>query len=131
MSVSKSFIAHALDLMELVGPVQGRAMFGGYGLYTGGAMFALLDDDELFLKADAESVDAFVAAGCRQWVFPGPKGPTPGGYWRPPDDAHDDPEGMLPWARLAVEASRRAAAAKARKKNAAPRSKAKPARRSR
>lgn len=119
MAVSKSFVAHALDLMALVGPVHGRPMFGGYGLYSGGLMFGLLDDDELFLKVDDESRGEFVAAGCRQWQFPGPKGPTPGGYWRPPDEAHDDAEGMLPWARLGIGAARRAAAKKAAAKTRA------------
>jgi DNA transformation protein len=115
MPVSKGFVAHALDLLALAGPVQARAMFGGYGLYLRGAMFGLLDDDELFLKADDESRSAFTEAGCRPWTYPGPKGPTAGPYWRPPDAAHEDPESMLPWARLAVGAAERARARKAAK----------------
>lgn len=116
MPVSKSFVAHALDLLALAGPVQARAMFGGYGLYLRGAMFGLLDDDELFLKADDESRAAFVEAGCRQWVYPGPKGPMAMGYWRPPDAAHEEPEAMLAWARLAIGAAGRAQARKAARK---------------
>jgi DNA transformation protein len=119
MSVSPSFVAHALDLLALVGPVQARRMFGGYGLYAGGGMFGLLDDDELFLKVDDLVRADFVAAGCRQWVYPGPRGPMPGNYYRPPDDAHEDPEAMLTWARLALGAAERKAHAKAAK--AAPR----------
>jgi DNA transformation protein len=115
MSVSRGFVAHALDLLALAGPVQARAMFGGYGLYLRGAMFGLLDDDELFLKADDESRAAFVEAGCRQWTYPGPKGPMAMGYWRPPDEAHEEPEAMLRWARLAVAAAERAQARKAAK----------------
>ena len=52
------------------------------------------------------------------------------GYFRPPDDAHEDPEAMLPWARLALEAALRARAAKAMrpgKKRAPARGKAAPA----
>jgi DNA transformation protein len=108
MAVSRSFVAHALDLLALAGPVQARSMFGGYGLYLGGAMFGLLDDDELYLKADDATRQAFLDAGSRQWTYPGPKGPAAGGYYRPPDDALEDPESMLPWARLGVEAGRRA-----------------------
>jgi DNA transformation protein len=115
MPVSKSFVAHALDLLGLAGPVQARAMFGGHGLYLRGAMFGLLDDDELFLKADDESRGAFVEAGCRQWTYPSPKGTMAMGYWRPPDAAHEDPEAMLPWARLAIGAAERAQARKAAK----------------
>jgi DNA transformation protein len=108
MAVSRSFVAHALDLLALAGPVQARPMFGGYGLYLGGAMFGLLDDDELYLKADEESRQAFLDAGCRQWTYPSAKGQMATSYYRPPDDALEDPESMLPWARLGADAGRRA-----------------------
>lgn len=113
MPVSKEFVAHSIDLFSLAGPVQVRAMFGGYGLYLRGAMFGLLDDDEIFLKTDDACRQEFVDAGCQQWVYPSPKGPMPTQYFRPPDDAHEDAEAMLPWAGLAIAAAQRAARAKA------------------
>jgi DNA transformation protein len=119
MAVSKGFLAHALDLLSLAGPVTARSMFGGYGLYLGGSMFGLLDDDDIFLKTDELSRGAFVTAGCRQWVYPSPKGPMPTSSYRPPDDALEHAEAMLPWARLALEAAERAAAKKAAKKTPA------------
>ena len=124
MAVSKSFVDHALDLLSLAGAVQARRMFGGYGVYEGGRMFALLDDDDLFLKTDDQSRAAFVEAGCQPWVYQSPKGPMSTSYYRPPDPAHEDPESMLPWARLAIGAAGRVAAAKAARgsrKGAAPR----------
>ena len=130
MSVSKAFVAYAVDLLQLAGPVRTRAMFGGVGLYKGETMFGLLDDDELFLKADDLNRQTFVDAGCRQWTYPSPKGPMPTSYYRPPDAALDDPESMLPWARLAQDAAARALAMKlAKKRKPAPsaaRSKARP-----
>jgi len=114
MPVSRSFVDHALDLLSLVGPVQARAMFGGCGLYAHGSMFGLLDDDELFLKTDEACRQRFLDAGCRQWVYQSPsRGPVPTGYYRPPDEAHEDPEAMQGWAGLALGAASRAAAAKA------------------
>jgi DNA transformation protein and related proteins len=115
MSVSRTTVDHLLDLLSLAGAVSARSMFGGYGLYLGGAMFGLVDDDELFLKADDQNRQDFLDAGCRQWIYPSPKGPMGMPYYRPPDDAHEDAEAMLPWARLAIGAARRAAAAKAEK----------------
>lgn len=112
MPVSKDYIAHALDLLSLAGRVSARAMFGGAGLYLEGAMFGLLDDDELYLKADDETRATFEAAGCAQWVYPSPKGPMAMSYYRPPAGALDDGESMLPWARLAIAAARRAQAQK-------------------
>jgi DNA transformation protein and related proteins len=116
MACSPSFVEHALDLLSLSGPVVARRMFGGHGLYLGGVMFGLLDDDELFLKTDAETRGRFLEAGCRMWVYPS-LGET--SYYRPPDDAHEDPEAMLPWARLALDAALRGQAAKVAKARAA------------
>ncbi len=121
MPVSRSFVDFALDLLASAAPVQARRMFGGYGIYARGTIFGLLDDDELFLKVDEECRQAFLDAGCRQWVYPGPRGPVPGNYFRPPDQAHEEAEAMLPWAELALGAAARAAAARvarARKKAA-------------
>ena len=113
MANSPDFVAHALDLLDPVGPVTARARFGGHGIYARGLMFALVDDDEIFLKADDVARPRFEAAGCRQWTFHGPKGHTPGGDWRPPDEAHEDAEAMRPWAELGLAAAVRKAAAKA------------------
>ncbi len=114
MASDPGFVAHALDLLALLGPVEARAMFGGHGLYGEGVMFGLLDDGELFLKTDDATRERFVAAGCRRWTYVNKKVRMENtGYFRPPDDAHEDPEAMLPWARLALEAALRARAAKA------------------
>ncbi|WP_242346428.1 TfoX/Sxy family protein [Anaeromyxobacter terrae] len=113
MANTPTFVDHALDLLSLAGPVEARRMFGGHGLYVGGAMFGLLDDDELFLKTDAETRSRFVEAGCKAWVYPRRDGRVEQtSYFQPPDGAHEEPEAMLPWARLAVDAALRARAAK-------------------
>jgi DNA transformation protein len=89
--------------------VQARRLFGGHGLYLGGLMFGLLDDDELFLKTDAETRPRFVAAGGRMWLYPGAEETD---YLRPPDEAHEDAEAMLAWAELGLAAARRKQAEK-------------------
>jgi DNA transformation protein len=116
MPSDPSFVAHVLDLVAPLGPVTARAMFGGHGIYAEDVMFGLLDDDELFLKTDDATRATFVAAGCRQWTYVNKKVRMENtGYFRPPDDAHEDPEAMLPWARLALGAALRAKAAKGAK----------------
>ncbi len=113
MASDPGFVSYAVDLLSLVGPVEARAMFGGHGLYAEGVMFGLLDDGELFLKTDAETRDTFVGAGCRQWVYVHKDARMEEtSYFRPPDDAHEDREAMLPWAQLAVAAALRTRAAK-------------------
>jgi DNA transformation protein len=125
MATDPSFVEHALELVALVAPVDARRMFGGHGLYAHGVMFGLLDDGELFLKTDEESRPRFVAAGCRRWTYVSKKvRMEETSYFRPPDEAHEDPEAMLPWARLALDAALRVRAARlaGTTRKAAPRS---------
>jgi len=111
---SPDFVTHALELLAGVGPVLARSMFGGHGVYAEGVMFGLLDDDELFLKTDDLSRPRFVEAGCRSWVYVGPNNRLENtSYFRPPDEAHEDPEAMSAWAALALDAALRLRAAKA------------------
>lgn len=113
MASSPEFVEHAIDLLSGVGPVAARRMFGGHGVFAQGLMFAVLDDDELFLKTDELTRPRFEAAGCRRWyyVMKGERVDT--AYYRPPDEAHEDAEAMLPWARLGLECALRKVAAKA------------------
>lgn len=115
MSRRAEFEGHCLDLFSPLGPVLARRMFGGVGFYLGGAMFALGEPDEwrLWLKVDGVSRAAFQAAGGEPFVYLGRgRREVSLSYYAPPPEALDDAEGMLPWARLAVEAARRARAAR-------------------
>jgi DNA transformation protein len=109
---SPGFVAFAVELLSRVGPVRSRAMFGGHGIYCGDVMIALVDDDELFLKTDDGTRPRFEAAGCRRWVYTGGGRSMETSYFRPPDEAHESPEEMESWGRLALQAGLRAAAGK-------------------
>ena len=50
MSTSQSTVDYILEQIEGAGDVVARKMFGEYGLYCDGKIFALVCDDELFLK---------------------------------------------------------------------------------
>lgn len=114
-----AFTDHALDLFAgLPVPVSARRMFGGVGFYAGGLFFAIGDPGEgrLWLKVDDQCRAAFEAAGGVPFTYAMPKREVVAmAYLTPPDGALDDAEAMRPWAALAVEAARRAAAARAAK----------------
>ncbi|MCK7593562.1 TfoX/Sxy family protein [Pseudomarimonas salicorniae] len=95
------------ELLETIGPVSARKMFGGWGLFHDGRMFALVADEVLYLKVDAQTREAFAAAGSAPFVYESARGRAEMGYWRAPDEAMDDPEAMRPWARLAWQAAER------------------------
>lgn len=110
-------IAWFRELLEPLGLITVRRMFGGAGLYVEGLIVGLEIEGTLYLKTDASSRELFADAGGRPFVYDGrDKQVTVASYWTPPDDAMDSPEAMRPWARLALEAALRSAAAKPVKK---------------
>jgi DNA transformation protein len=105
-------------------------MFGGHGIYLDGTMFALVHQDELYLKVDDSSEARFEAEGLPRFVYTKKAGGTMSmSYRKAPVDALDDGDLLVEWARLGVDAAQRAARAKgaARKRpSATKRGRAKP-----
>ncbi|HVR82237.1 MAG TPA: TfoX/Sxy family protein [Luteimonas sp.] len=111
------FISHLQDLFADFGAVSARAMFGGYGLYHEGVMIAVVFDDGLYLKADAQTQALFEAEGCAPFVYTQTAKPLTMSYWSAPEAAMDSPQAMLPWARLALAAALRKSESRARRKS--------------
>lgn len=121
MAYAKGDDAFVLELLDGLGrPISNRPMFGCGALYVDGLLFGLIDDGVCYLRADDETVGRFRDAGCSQFVYPTKDGPQTLGYWTLPDEAADDPEAAVAWARLAIEAAARKAANKKPKKAKAP-----------
>ncbi len=102
MSETATALAFAVDLLSDMGPVEARRMFGGAGLYAGGVMFGLIDDDVIYLKIDEALRADLAAAGARPWIYTEGKGPKAGipqetSYWSLPESALDDPEEACAW----------------------------------
>lgn len=108
------FVDHALELMAPLGAVSARRMFGGFGIYRDGLMFALVADDTLYLKIDAETRHRFVQAGSKPFVFQRPQKLVEMSYWTVPTACLDDAAEMAHWCQLAFGAALRAASSKTR-----------------
>ena len=120
MALSPEFSEHLNDLFAGLGPIRTQRMFGGAGVWLGDAMFALVVDDTLYMKADAELAAAYAGAGSEPFSYATRDGTrTLAGFMRLPDAALDDPEAALAWARRSLvpaeAAAARKRAAKARK----------------
>jgi DNA transformation protein len=113
MSVDEGLFAWVQEALEPMGPVTMRKMMGGATLYLDGTVFAILDEGEIWFKADVESDATWDAEGCERFSVTFKDGRVDTmNYRRGPTDVYDDPEAMQRWARLAVEAGLRAAAKK-------------------
>ncbi|WP_292531585.1 TfoX/Sxy family protein [Methylocystis sp.] len=100
------------ELFAPFAPVSVKRMFGGHGVYADGLFFAIEADGEIYLKADRHSAPQFQEAGCRPFIYQGKNRPITISYWTLPDQALEDGEELVRWARSAVEAAFRAGSKK-------------------
>jgi len=101
---------HVMELLRPLGHVSGRAMFGGWGIYEGGAMWALISsNDTLYFKVDDTTRDTYLAAGSTQFL-----GNMP--YFTVPADWLEDAPTLHAHARTAIAIGHATARAKPRPK---------------
>jgi DNA transformation protein and related proteins len=107
------FIGFLQELLEKWGQVTARRMFGGYGLYHEGLMFAIVMDNRLYLKADDLNRPDFEALGLAPFTYPMKGREVALSYWSAPDAIFDEPNEAVRWARSAWDAAARGHVAKA------------------
>jgi DNA transformation protein len=99
------FAAAIVQDLAPLGDVRERKMFGGFGIFEGETMFALIDSAaQLFLKAGDSNQAVFEAAGSEK------HGRMP--YYGVPADVLEDQTVLLDWAKSALDEAR---ASKAKK----------------
>ena len=114
MMKHNEFVAHIVETMSAFGPVESKAMFGGWGLYHQGVFFALVAADMLYLKSDDQNAAQFDAANLPPFVYESKVGERiTMSYRAAPAEALESPDVMLTWARLGYGAALRAAALRA------------------
>ena len=79
-------------------------MFGGAGVYADGVMFALIAEDQLYLKTDDALREALEKAGGHPfiWVRPSDQKQIDMGYVSLPETALDDADEAVAWATKAL-----------------------------
>jgi DNA transformation protein len=111
--MSNEYLSWCLELLAPAGTVRARRMFGGHGLYVDDLFIALIAGEQLYLKVDADTRDAFVAAGCVPFEYTTPQGARGVmSYFSTPAEAMESPALMQPWVRLAMASALRASASK-------------------
>jgi DNA transformation protein len=104
---SREFLDFVLEQMSQLRGLRSNRMFGGFGIYQGDLFFALIADDRLYLKADAESRADFLARNLAPFTYPR-RGVTASlNYYEAPPEVFDDADSMKAWAEKAIGAARR------------------------
>jgi DNA transformation protein len=122
LRVTPEFGAFVLDQLARVPQLRSKRMFGGIGIYSGDAFFAILAADELFFKVDDSNRSAYQAAGSEPFR-PVANRPVTMSYWRVPLEVLEDAGELATWALAAIRAAGNSAReAKRRAKRASKRS---------
>lgn len=101
-----------LALTTPIGAVEAKPMFGGYGFYFEGMIFALEAYGKIWLKVDAETRARFEAAGSEPFLYEGKTRMVEMPYWTIPAEAMRGGAALKRWVGLSLDVARRAVARK-------------------
>jgi DNA transformation protein len=108
MAYDRGLIDWAAEAMAPVGEVTHRPMMGAAVLYCDGAVFAVVDEDSIWFKADRVSDAEWDALACPRFTFEGKDGEVGSlNYRRAPDGVYDDADEFRQLAALGLAAGRR------------------------
>lgn len=113
----KEFVSYIVELMQSdliqsIGTVKARGMFGGHGIFLDGSMFGLVADSVLYLKVDDENKSRFEEKGLEPFTYNKNGKEFKMSYYQAPEETLENSEEMSTWANLAYQAALRAAALK-------------------
>ena len=94
MPADAAFQEHVMGLLTHVEGVTSRPMFGGYGIFQDGDMFALIAGSALFFKVDDSNLAAYEQAGSTRYK------PMP--YYSVPADVMEDTDKFNEWAATSI-----------------------------
>ena len=99
----KGFVSYIVDLMQSIGPVHARPMFGGFGIFLDNLMFGLVAKSILYLKVDQITRRAFEAKKLEAFTYFKNNKPYVMSYYQAPEEALENSEDMALWAKQAYD----------------------------
>lgn len=92
------FTDYLQEVFEDFGPINAKRMFGGYGVYYKGVMFALVEDDILYLKADDSNAEDFKERDLNQFEYKRAGKIIKLSYYQAPEELLEDRDMAREWA---------------------------------
>lgn len=110
--VQQGFVNHVVELLQVLGPVSARRMFGGHGIFLDGLMFALVAGNELYFKADEQSRGNFLELGLQAFTYTSQGKQKALSYYQAPEESLESLDEMTIWGNMGFACALRAASAK-------------------
>lgn len=115
MAEQNEFVSYLVELLQTIGPVRAKRMFGGHGFFLDELMFALEADNILYLKGDEETAGEFREKGLEAFTYIKQGKPCSLSYYQAPEEVLESSDEMHVWANKAYGAALRVAARKSRR----------------
>lgn len=115
-AVPDAFAQQVADTLGPWAPVQLRRMFGGWGVFRQGRMFAVAVGGTLYLKADALSAPEFDARQLQPLRYDRKGRPVALSYREAPVEIFESPAEAVAWAQCAWDAAVRSTRPPARRR---------------
>jgi DNA transformation protein len=109
MPSKSEYVEYLVEMLQPLGEIRVKAMFGGWGFYADERFFAIVGDDAFYVKVDDVSRPEFEALGLKAFRYERRDQEAVMDYYLPPVAAMDDRELLCEWARKGIEAAERAA----------------------
>ena len=95
MKANPEYLNFVMDKLSPIGNIRSRAMFGGYGIFYEGSMFALIAEDILYFKVNESNRDMYEKARSK----PFPHGIS---YWEVPTEVIEENSKLFNWANISI-----------------------------
>ena len=105
--MKNDYCSYVLDQLDALSGLHVRAMFGGYGIFRDGTIFAIIVDDTLFFKVGPLNQAKYEAAGSTPFTYQAKGRPRPVAmsYWLVPPEVLEDASKITEWAEDAYRVS--------------------------
>lgn len=95
------------DLFDGLTGLTSRAMFGGYGFYLRGKIFAIIADGRLYFKADEKAIPDFKKYGSHPFHYSSKdRKAVTMGYWELPEEIMEERDLLLSWVKRAAASTK-------------------------
>lgn len=103
-AANQEFVAFVLDQLSDLEGVSAKRMFGGFGVYSQGLIFAIVSDARLYFKTDDQTKQRYIAAEMQP--FQPTQKMTLKTYYEVPPDVIESRLQLVEWARESLACER-------------------------
>lgn len=95
--MSSNYLKYIIEILAPHGEITARSMFGGYGIYKNGVIFALIAYDELYFKVDESNKSQYKKFDSEPFTYEAKGKKSTMSYWKVPIEILEDEEQIGVW----------------------------------